>query len=634
MNPRHILLVAGKELREALRDRRTLAVLILLPLVVYPLLTLLVAQVVDTREKERESEPSKVALLGEGGRETELRAVLAADPKQFTVVVGGTRDDLDQGRLDALLGLDEKGTSKLVIYFHASRDNSRLAEDRLSSTVGKLMPPHCEPRFSLQRENLSPTQQVGGYLLSKALPLFVILMVLMGAFHPAIDVTAGERERGTLETLLVAPMLRTDLLLGKILAVTVLATLTGVSNLGSMAATLLRILRMAGPELSVPWGNALLMGLVILPAAFLFASLFVALGATARTHKEAQHLLLPVYFLTVAPALAGSMGNFPLTPAWALVPGLNLTLLARDLLAGGARLGPSLMVLLATVVHAALALRFGARFYDSERLVLSPPKYRPTDPPRDPSMGDALALYAIAFFLFLYVFLPLQLRHLTLGLLASQWVGLLGLVAIYAKRSRRTLVDVLHFHRPAHSLAWVAALLIGCSAWLWVGALSDWLVPTPKALLDELRKIIVPGNGGRGLAMTLFLVALTPAVCEEALFRGPILRGLLSRLPPPSAMLVTGLLFGLLHLDPYRLLPTTILGILLSFLALASGSILPAMLAHLCNNAILVLLAHGGFDDALDHLGDTTSVLLLGSAVLCTIVGIALARRSLPPDKL
>jgi len=121
-------------------------------------------------------------------------------------------------------------------------------------------------------------------------------MVLLGAFYPAIDVTAGERERGTLETVLCSPIQRFDLMLGKVLAVATLAALTGVLNLASMAITLMQILRLAAQNVvvDIPWGHALLSSLVIFPASLLFAAAFVALGATARTFKEAQTLLLPV----------------------------------------------------------------------------------------------------------------------------------------------------------------------------------------------------------------------------------------------------------------------------------------------------------------------------------------------------
>jgi sodium transport system permease protein len=234
-------------------------------------------------------------------------------------------------------------------------------------------------------------------------------------------------------------------------------------------------------------------------------------------------------------------------------------------------------------------------------------------------------LYALAFFLFIYFFLPLQQRNLALGLLASQWVGLLGLALLYARFCHRPFPQVIHLSLPSKK-AWIGAILVGCSAWIWVGALSDLILPVPKSLLEDLRRLIAPTDGSRGLVSTLFLMALTPALCEEAFFRGPLLRGFRQRLPGPSTAVITGLLFGLFHLEVYRLLPTSLLGVLLSFLALASGSILPSMLAHFCNNACLVLLAHSGWEARLQALEGVSSLLLIVPALCLTLLGIFLTQ--------
>jgi membrane protease YdiL (CAAX protease family) len=170
-------------------------------------------------------------------------------------------------------------------------------------------------------------------------------------------------------------------------------------------------------------------------------------------------------------------------------------------------------------------------------------------------------------------------------------------------------------------------VLIGLSAWLVVGLVAEWILPAPKEVVEGLRHAIAPTDGGRGTLLTLFLMALTPAICEEALFRGPILRGLRTRLSPAGAAILTGLLFGIYHLDPWRLLPTAILGVALSGIALASSSIIPAMVAHFVNNACLILLARLHADDT-DGLPTTTKVLLgtLGAIVLW--LGIRLLRRA------
>jgi membrane protease YdiL (CAAX protease family) len=92
-------------------------------------------------------------------------------------------------------------------------------------------------------------------------------------------------------------------------------------------------------------------------------------------------------------------------------------------------------------------------------------------------------------------------------------------------------------------------------------------------------------------------MALTPAICEEALFRGPILRGLRTRFSPAATAILTGLLFGIYHVDAWRLIPTAVLGVALSGIALAADSIIPAMVAHFTNNACLILLARLHADD-------------------------------------
>jgi membrane protease YdiL (CAAX protease family) len=139
--------------------------------------------------------------------------------------------------------------------------------------------------------------------------------------------------------------------------------------------------------------------------------------------------------------------------------------------------------------------------------------------------------------------------------------------------------------------------------------------------------VIAPTDGSRGLAFTLFLTALSPAICEEALFRGPILRGLRTLFPAAGAAVVTGLLFGLYHGDVWRFVPVSILGALLSGIALAADSIVPAMAAHFVNNACLVLLARAHLDEAQTlPLPQRLGLLALGSTVLAG--GIALLVRS------
>jgi sodium transport system permease protein len=170
--------------------------------------------------------------------------------------------------------------------------------------------------------------------------------------------------------------------------------------------------------------------------------------------------------------------------------------------------------------------------------------------------------------------------------------------------------------------------LIGLSAWIILGVLADKLMAPPKELIDSMRRLIHPPGGDRTLAISLLALAITPAICEEALFRGAILRGLRARFDPFASCLLTGLLFGVLHGDVWRLVPTTLLGMLLSWVALATGSIIPAMVIHACNNAALVTIGYFGWDVAAEKLPASAEALTLGAAIAAFVGGVVVIARN------
>ena len=535
------------------------------------------------------------------------------------------------------------------VAYDETREESSTARERVEHLLeAPVERARCAPAFAVVAAGIAPRAQMSGYLLSKILPLVVVVMVMLGAFHPAIDITAGERERSTLETTLSAPIDRAALMAGKVLAVATLASLTGALNLASMSLTVLEGTRLLGnnAKLAIPWLHAALAFTVIPPTAFLFASVMVAIGALARSFKEAQTLLTPVYFLCMAPALTAGLGDFRLSGATGWIPGVGVTLLARDLILGRASLGAALGVLISTALYGAAALALAARLYDSERLLFTDeaslglgawlkqvvrgraaPK---TDAPGDaanepPTAGQALALFAVALLL-LFLSAPLEKWRLGPGLLIFDWIGLVGLTWLYARGRGQSLAEAIRFRAPSPA-AMAGAILIGLSAWAVVGLVADSILSPPKEVTEALRRTIAPPDRGRGLPATLFLMALTPAVCEEALFRGPILRGLRARFSPALAVVLTGVLFGIFHGDPWRMLPAALMGMLLSGIALSAGSIVPAMAAHFLNNACLVVLARLHADDT-DALPAHTKLLLGTLSALVLAIGIYVMRHA------
>ncbi len=673
--------VYRKELRETLRDRRTLAVMILLPLVMYPLMSVLAAEWFISHETTRQARKSVLVLTGDGADKGPVFAALSAPDAPFQLTVAPARV-VDKRRgvrelahadaivvvsapagVEAALAADGTGTLEVQVYYDASSDTSSLAEDRVSTALAELsrarlqarleyerLPPAFVKPISLTAVSLASKAKVGRAEVAKTLPFVIVLMVLMGAFYPAIDLTAGEKERGTLEPLLATPAKRRTLLAGKLLTVATISGLTGLLNLLCMAGAALWIARSAtraaGSTLplgelfaAIPWGAVLLGVFALAVATLLFAGLMMAVASLARSFKEAQNYLTPVYLVATMPALVSWLPGTKLDYGVALVPIANVTLLLKDALAGTLMPGPALVALLASCGWAAAALALAAKVYDSERLLFAPEATevpgqggwrrllrgrdragaiagdtgvgaiesnagaRPSAPagaerghalrPADDAAlapGEALTLFAVCALLLLGPGAELQATGL-LGVAASLWLCLALPVVLAARwRTGDRALDALGLRTPRlRHLA--GATLVGASGWIVLVTLvlpvQEALYPTPKALEEALRTLIPEDVS---LAMKLFAVAITPAICEELLCRGALLRSFVKPLGATGAVVVSSLLFALLHLSAYRFVPTFLLGLALGTVALASRSLWPAMLVHALNNASVVIL--------------------------------------------
>lgn len=642
----HVGLVYGKELKETLRDRRTLAVMVLFPIVVYPLLSLLVGQVIVDREARYQERPIAVAATPGSQAAAELSAPATAKTLRLTYLADASPADVASRKLDAFVDQPPAAGAAphpIKIVFDGSREDSLRAQNRLSDHFRELLVPGSAHQYSVGEKDVGTAVSRGGYILSKVVPLLVVLMVILGAFYPAIDTTAGERERNTLETTLVAPIKRVDLLAGKVLSVATLALLTGLLNLASLSLTFVQLARTADVgSIPLPWARLAMAALVLPVGAIMFAAVMVMAATAAKSFKEAQNFLTPIYFAFFGPAVAASLGEFPLTIGWALLPGLNITLLTRDLILGDATLINFACFVVSTAAVTAVALAIAARLFDSERLLAiatrEPSKgsghwlarlaQSRSNADRVPlGAGDAATAFALAVVVF-WILAPLSQKHLLGGTIVSQWGGMLGLSLMYVRVRGLPLASTLGYVRPQKRFI-ASAVLLGMGGWMVVGVLAQWIKPPSEEVTASLRHMLQ----SLSTPVSLFLFAVTPAVCEEALFRGLIFRGLLKRFPPGLCILIVSLLFGIFHFSTDRLLPTTLLGVLLALLAWRSGSLWPSMLVHAINNGILTVLAVTGRDEAFDKLSSGVQTLALVASASCVLGGLILLRRADPGTK-
>ncbi|MBU0508591.1 ABC transporter permease [bacterium] len=626
MRARLVRTIFHKELRDVLRDRRTLFIMVFLPIILYPLLLVGIIQITVLQLARMEKKEIRVVVLGRdhvphlGAVLDTLKGVAVVDTANWQLRI---REGDLEAALDFPVGFEEtiqagRG-SQVSMYFNGSRELSELARNRVERVLESWKDGIVAARlsdltadtsllrpFTIQSENLATAEQRQGDWLGRILGYMLILMTMMGAFYPAVDLTAGEKERGTLETLLVSPASRGEIVYGKFLAVALIAILTAVLNLVSMGVTAAFGLSQLGsaaaeamPRFAISPVSLTLSLLLILPMAVLFAAVCMAIATGARNYKEGQSLLTPVYTLVILPAMVSLIPGMEITPVLAAVPIVNVSLLIKEFMMGNYLWLEMLIALGTTSILAAVALWWATDQFRQESVLFRhaedvkwSPFRRRAGLPRTPQPTPATALLIVAVEVLALFYLGglTQKWGVTGSILVNQAIVLLIPLAVLQRGGyniRRALA--MNLPRPA---AWLATVVAMFGAWLFtiqLSALMNVVLPFPSELIERFEKFFTELNQLAPVAGLLLLAGL-PGICEEILARGLVLRSLLPRFGTAGAIVISALAFGALHLDLYRLLPTVVLGGVLGIIAVWSGSIFPAMLAHAMNNGLAYLV--------------------------------------------
>jgi ABC-2 type transport system permease protein/sodium transport system permease protein len=676
--------LAMKEMRETLRDRRTIVTLVLMPLLVYPLLGVAFQRFLVTSLKPKsepayligvESEEAKkivthFLMVGElqlkqrrdrkadearrtgrkprkeDSRRAEPRPVdnlpAVRDAMRFQVDVA---QDLDaavaSGVFDVgirvpkdasfesskevfdpnsriwmeLLHRERSGYSEKALQFVEQRLDALNDFVRVKRLERRHIPEHIVPAHPY-RKAVGATGAGPAVSIAALIPLILILMTITGAVYPAIDLTAGERERGTLEMLVAAPVPRMGLLLAKYVTVLTVAVLTATVNLVSMTVTVLAT--GLGPLLFGDDGLGAVVvvqifGLMVLFAMF-FSAVLLAVTSFARSFKEAQAYLIPLMLVSIAPGVFSMMPDLELSGVLIVTPLANIVLLARDLMQGTAGAAAAVIVVTSTMLYALAAIMVAARIFGTDAILYgstgswSELFRRPDEKsPACTPMAAVLAL-AVAFPLtFLSSqFAVRELHALPAAMLIASaiitalvFAGVPLLLLAARNVELRTAMSLRH----ASPLSLAAAALLGVSLWpfafemlllierLGIVSFDESFLAQAREIVARLRAAPVP--------LVYLSLAVIPAVCEELFFRGMFLSAMRSRTRTADwqAIVVSSLAFAAFHvivrdtLSIERFFPSFFLGLVLGWVCVRTGSLFPGMLLHVVNNAALLSLA-------------------------------------------
>ncbi len=353
-------LLLRKELTDSLRDRRTLTMMLLLPALLYPGTMLLVGSVMAAGKARLATEALTLAVASDDAekflgsqpqpphtswkRMARTEGERALKEKEVWAVVDapvGSFDAVPRGEQASVTVLYTKRYDRSVEAFERIRKILELtAKNALEVRLGTAgLPAQFANPVRIEPLDIDFQQDLGPLIASRMLPIILVMMLFMGALYPAIDVTAGEKERGTLETLLVAPVRPIEVMAAKYLTVAAITSLATCANLAAMAGTFAFGLKVDGglnTTLHFTAGQVLTMLACLIPAAFMVSGVTLAIASLARNFKEAQSLLTPVTLVGTLPGLLALMPGVELNALTAAVPLLNVALMVKAVVLGAA----------------------------------------------------------------------------------------------------------------------------------------------------------------------------------------------------------------------------------------------------------------------------------------------------------
>ena len=374
--------ILKKELRELFRDKKSLAMMLVIPIFI-PLLVIGMSALFESQVSKDVSEYNKIGFAYEMTEEEKSIA-----EEMNIEIVNGNEEELkekyDNGEINLYI---TKQDSKYIINTDGS-DNSTFASS-LMETYFNTYKQYLQQSY-LQENNINPDEVLNiitveenvieqdnyfaNYIKNYAF-LFIMMAITVSATYPATDTTAGERERGTLETLLTFPIKSRDIIVGKFLGVTVSSIITGLISLALAIISLMLTKNMfsiyEGMDVMYSPITILFAVIVIIAYSFFISGLCIAIASTSKTFKEAQSALTPLTFISFFPGMIAFMMGITTTPILSIVPFLNFTLIFTDINNGTIDLLNIGLMAISTIIYISLVFAHIIKQYKSEKVLFA-----------------------------------------------------------------------------------------------------------------------------------------------------------------------------------------------------------------------------------------------------------------------
>ncbi len=707
MNFQRQKILYKKEMLDLFRDKKTIVMMFLIPLVVYPVMAILGLLIGSSILKDQTESTYRVCLLHMENTQAEslrdfnsshtsnIRFVnyrpsagsilgSATGPATGSATGSATSSAIDQphssdsatstlkdsdiqsvmddGSFDAVVTLSAD-QQYVISYYQADTSSSNAANatekvlEAFKKEAGKqaLIQAGMDAEailnpFQIQRKNLSSNEKTMGSFLGTILPLILIIGIMVGAFYPAVDMTTGEKERGTLETLLSFPVSNLDIVISKYLATATISVISAVLNLLSMGIIgffLLQNAQAASKTLSIHLATFLpalfLVLLCVVAFALFLSAISLGICTMASSFKEAENYLTPLLLVVMAIGYMGMLPNLKLSAPFSLIPVVNMVLLVKDLFSFSYEYLYIFLVLITNIFYGFLSILFVSRIYNTEDILFNTSKglklmaFRSNMKPKQmPNLGDAILLLTVCFLTMFYTsYFITKLGLIGNGVSQLFYLVFSVLYAWYMKADFKKLFSLRRFtlkELGASFLIWLGGFFLAMNA----SVIFTGLFPSAAGHSEEMARLIT----SLSFPMALIFAALVPAICEEVLFRGFLFGTLKNQTSTWIAILVSAGIFGLYHMNLIQSFVVMILGILSAYVVYKTRSIYLGIFMHLCNNSMAVILTY--FPKLSDHLPaflseESFSILpfflrtILGTGLL--VLGIFVLKKSIDSKK-
>ena len=376
-----LMCILKKELKEVFRDKKSLSMMLIIPIFI-PLLVFGMSALFESQVNKDVNEYNRI------GFSYDLSAKEEALAKEMDIkVISGTekelKEDYENGDIDLyvvknkneyVLNGDDNDTTSYALslvnsYFSTYKEmlqRNYLASNNIDSDVLNII---------TVKENISEEENYfANYIINYAF-LFLIMAITVSATYPATDTTAGEKERGTLETLLTFPIRSKDIIIGKFLSVSLSSIITGIVSLLLMLGSLYLVNGMFkiydGVNLMLSPMSILFTVMVIIAYSFLISGLCIAIASKCKTFKEAQSALTPLTFISLFPGMIAFMIDIQSSTLLTMIPFINYTLIFDGIINGNADILQVILMFVSTIVIIGIVLGIIIKQYKSEKVLFS-----------------------------------------------------------------------------------------------------------------------------------------------------------------------------------------------------------------------------------------------------------------------